>query len=626
MVEIDSAEAMHVQNVLHSVTSSYTGASGPFMFDENDDRLPGDHDIWGYGFGGDGSLLFEKFGYYDHILAEATWVPELNRPTPTVNDELVVDANGPYSAILGEPVFFSSTGSRNPDGKIEVYRWSFGDGRVSYGENTIHTYIASGTYTVTLKVTDENGAIKKDTTSCAIFSPPNKAPVADVNGPYTGLVGEAIIFNSSGSYDADGKIVEYRWDFGDESGYYYGENQAHTYSETGMFPITLRVTDIEGVEDTASTLCSVSPQVNIAPVVNMNGPYEGNVEIPVRFNSSGTYDPDGTIIGYRWDFDDGSDPNFGENPSHTYSEIGNYYVTLHVTDTDGTIASATILCTIFDPSNRAPTADANGPYTGFAGYPVHFRSTGSDDPDGKITTHEWTFGDGSISDSINPRHTYSKTGNYTVTLKVTDNKGAEVSTTTTCVVAPWNMGGIISSTLGSVTDPNNWSLELLAFVFAVMGTVIGGTIGIARWIRNNRIRNTVRKRTFQEHMERMDDVYTQYKMNSRQCEAELIKLRTKVLDDFKHGIIDERKFNILDKRIDEYILEIRAELVHTRLREVRERLEEDLQRMKDEGDAEDIDFDALVQMIESTPGLAEEDRKELRELVAGWREKHQSRA
>ena len=173
---------------------------------------------------------------------------------------------------------------------------------------------------------------------------------------------------------------------------------------------------------------------------------------------------------------------------------------------------------------------------------------------------------------------------------------------------------------------SKWSLELLAFVFAVTGTLIGGTVGIARWVSNSRVRNTVRNRTFQEHMERMDDVYTQYKMNSRQCEAELYKLRTKVMDDFKFSIIDERKFNILDKRIDEYILEIRAELVQTRLREVRERLEEDFQRMKNEGNLEDRDFDTLVQMIESTPGLAEEDRKELGVLVAGWREKHQSRA
>ena len=206
---------------------------------------------------------------------------------------------------------------------------------------------------------------------------------------------------------------------------------------------------------------------------------------------------------------------------------------------------------------------------------------------------------------------------------MTDNKGAEDSTTTTCVVVPWSLGGIILSILGSVTDPSKWSIELIAFVFAVVVSVIGGTVGIARWIRNSRIRNTVKKRTFQEHMERMDDVYTTYKMNSRQCEAELYKLRTKVMDDFKQGIIDERKFNILDKRIDEYILEIRAELVHTRLREVREGLEEDFQRMKNEGSGEDRDFDALVQMIESTPGLAEEDRKELGELVAGWRKEYQ---
>ncbi len=329
-----------------------------------------------------------------------------------------------------------------------------------------------------------------------------KAPMADVNGPYIGLVGEAIIFNSSGSDDVDGNIVEYRWDFGDESGYYYGENPVHTYSETGTFLITLRVTDNEGLEDTAIKLCIVSPQLNIEPVVNMNGPYEGNVEIPVRFNSSGTRDPDGTIIGYRWDFGDGSEYNYGENPRHTYSEIGNYYVTLQVTDTDRASATATSLCTIFDPSNRAPTADANGPYTGFAGYPVPFRSTGSDDPDGKIKKHEWDFGDGSeYNYGENPRHTYPKKGKYTVTLRVTDNKGGEDSTITTCEVEPGNLGRIMLSILGNVMDPNKWTFELIASVFAVMVTLIGGTVGVVRWVRNNRIRNTVKKRTFQEYME-----------------------------------------------------------------------------------------------------------------------------
>jgi hypothetical protein len=199
----------------------------------------------------------------------------------------------------------------------------------------------------------------------------------------------------------------------------------------------------------------------------------------------------------------------------------------------------------------------------------------------------------------------------------------EDGTTTTCVLVPWSLGGIILSILGNVMDPSKCTFDLLASVFAVLVTVLGGTIGVARWARNSRIRSTVGKRTFQEYLERMDDVYTQYEMNSRQCEAELYKLRSKVLDDFKQGVVDERKFNVLDKRIDEYVLEIRAELVHTRLREG---LEEDFQRMKDEGNLGDGGFDALVQMIESAPGLAEEDRKELGELVAGWRAEHQSHA
>jgi hypothetical protein len=298
-------------------------------------------------------------------------------------------------------------------------------------------------------------------------------------------------------------------------------------------------------------------------------------------------------------------------------------VTLQVTDTDGANATATSLCTIFDPTNRAPTADANGPYTGFAGYPVPFKSTGSDDPDGKITTYEWTFGDGSFSDSINPRHTYQNNGTYTVTLRVTDNKGAEDSTTTTCVVAPWDLGGITLSILGGVMDPSKWTIEVLAFGLTIIGAVFGGTIKVVGWVRKKMGSDALDRITFTEHMETLEKAYTQNKMNPQQCEAELYSLRSKVMDDFKRAILKKKRFDILDKRIDEYILEIRSELGQTRLREIRERLKEDYQRMKNEGNIEDRDFDVLKQRIESTPGLAEEYRKELRELVAGWRKEHQ---
>ncbi len=91
--------------------------------------------------------------------------------------------------------------------------------------------------------------------------------------------------------------------------------------------------------------------------------------------------------------------------------------------------------TIPSPGNEPPTANANGPYSGTTGNDVSFSSAGSDDPDGNIVAYNWTFGDGSTSNSANPNHAYAKTGTYTVTLMVTDNDDATGNDMTTATIS-----------------------------------------------------------------------------------------------------------------------------------------------------------------------------------------------
>ncbi|MBL8300071.1 MAG: PKD domain-containing protein [Rhodanobacteraceae bacterium] len=71
----------------------------------------------------------------------------------------------------------------------------------------------------------------------------------------------------------------------------------------------------------------------------------------------------------------------------------------------------------------APTAEANGPYSGTTNVPIAFSSLGSTDSDGTIASYSWTFGDGSSSTVANPTKAYTAAGTYIVRLTVTDNDG-----------------------------------------------------------------------------------------------------------------------------------------------------------------------------------------------------------
>lgn len=93
-------------------------------------------------------------------------------------------------------------------------------------------------------------------------------------------------------------------------------------------------------------------------------------------------------------------------------------------------------------TNKAPIAKINGPYSGVSGQEIKFNSTGSNDSDGKIVSYSWSFGDGTTSTEANPSHSYSKAGTYNVTLKVTDDKGATATESTTVNVSAAPVDGI----------------------------------------------------------------------------------------------------------------------------------------------------------------------------------------
>lgn len=252
--------------------------------------------------------------------------------TGGTNDPPTAEANGPYSGTAGSAISFSSAGSTDSDGTITGYSWDFGDGNTSTQANPSHTYASDGNYTVTLTVTDNDGATGVDTASVTADPPANVPPTAEANGPYSEIEGSAISFSSAGSTDSDGTITGYSWDFGD--GYTSTQtNPSYTYASAGSYTVTLTVTDNEGATGNDTASVNVTTLSNSPPIAEANGPYNGTEGAGISFSSAGSSDSDGTITAYDWDFGDGN-TSTQSDPVHTYVSAGNYTVTLTVTDND----------------------------------------------------------------------------------------------------------------------------------------------------------------------------------------------------------------------------------------------------------------------------------------------------
>jgi len=148
------------------------------------------------------------------------------------------------------------------DGTIIAWEWDFGDGNYSIKENPTHAYSDDGKYNVVLRVIDNNGSANSTTKQITIY---NRPPVADA-GPDQMVNVTVVSFNGTNSYDPDGKITLYRWNFGDTKTA-TGAIVTHNYSHDGKYVVTLNVTDDDGASD--KDTCNVTVDTT-APVTNIS--------------------------------------------------------------------------------------------------------------------------------------------------------------------------------------------------------------------------------------------------------------------------------------------------------------------------------------------------------------------
>ncbi len=181
-----------------------------------------------------------------------------------INVEAVSDTlptsvtGGPYSGPTGTPLQFNGSGSYDLEGQLNSYQWNFGDSTSGSGPAPAHTYSTPGTYTVTLTVTDNIGLTTTGSTTATIYPASNQMPVPKIAGPFTAVTGTAIQFSSSGSFDPDGSIAQYKWDFAG-LGSATGPSPTFTFTNRGTHLVSLTVTDNVGAKSLTSINVSVSP-------------------------------------------------------------------------------------------------------------------------------------------------------------------------------------------------------------------------------------------------------------------------------------------------------------------------------------------------------------------------------
>lgn len=256
----------------------------------------------------------------------------------------------------------------------------------------------------------------------------NNYPIAIfIMDPASGITPLTVSFDASDSYDPDGSIVYFNWDFGDEA-LALGSDYStifHEYLIPGIFDVTLTVTDNSGA--TASATSTITVTENQLPIADFSAfPSSGMAPLTVIFNASNSYDPDGSIIYFNWDFGDGASALGSDYNaiSHAYSASGIFIATLVVTDNSGGTALETSTITVAE--NQLPVADFSGsPNSGSVPLRVDFTDLSTN-----ATSWSWDFGDGGTSIQQNPSYTYESAGTYTLILSVTNAHGSNITTKT----------------------------------------------------------------------------------------------------------------------------------------------------------------------------------------------------
>jgi PKD repeat protein len=373
--------------------------------------------------------IFSMPGTYNVRLV----VTNFNTCTDTMIKQVVINekprVNFTFTpTCLNEVIHFTPDSNYMNLNSIATYSWNFGDGFTASTANAVHTYDNAGTYPVTLTVVDTNGCHNDTTITITV----NELPLVNFIFSSNNCAGSEVQFTDLTTLSY-GFITEWVWDFGDGTSITVpmggNQNVKHTYSLAGTFTVRLTVY----ASDSCSNFFEKPITIRPNPIANFD--YVNTCQDQdVQFQDISQLGGGGAITNWYWDFGDQFSPaNTSQlrNPTHKYSQSGQYSVTLVVVNEN------TCSDTIIKDITIQPKPDVDFTWdAGCSQQPIVFSPDSTVVNVGAIQEWLWDFGDGTFSNLPVATHTYTGSNAVVVTLTVTDTVGCSNSIQHTVELIP----------------------------------------------------------------------------------------------------------------------------------------------------------------------------------------------
>src|SRR3989344_3209657 len=175
-----------------------------------------------------------------------------------------------------------------------------------------------------------------------------------------------------------------------------------------------------------------------------------------------------------------------------------------------------------------------------------------------------------------------------------------------------------------LSGPQKAGKPIAGIDWALFWTIIGAIAGVAAllagWYYTRR-----KKKSISKFMTEIDDTYSSFKMKSRRCEAELYRLKDMLADELKKGKIDESTYSILEKRIEDYLKEIREQILSEKFGGLPSSMMAELRKMLEDEEISEKEYKKFEALLKKTEGMERDEKEELGKMVKKWRDEDKKR-